>query len=90
MKNTDEIVFPLGRWFWTATSHENSLVYVDFNHLFGAVGRERPFACEGMPRYSEKICDPDSREGIDEVRIQVETMARKKTKCLSTFIQPVT
>ena len=53
-KYMDEIVFPLGRWFWTATRYGRSLVYVDFNYLYGAVGREDLLPGEICPDIRKK------------------------------------
>ncbi len=81
----DEIVFPLGRWFWTATCHENSLVYVDFNYLFGAVGREDLLPGEVCPDIRRKSVILISG-GIDEgANPKVETMGEKENEMFSDF-----
>jgi hypothetical protein len=52
-KYMDEMVFPVGRWFWTGTSDEDQAFYVDFNHP--AVDKENIQLAKDLPMKRKSV-----------------------------------
>jgi hypothetical protein len=92
-KYMDEVIFPKGRWFWTASQTADLLYYIDYNYLQGSVNREKLSNCVGeIQAYSKKtvmlVSDLDKKMSRKSSR-QIVQKSTTGGKAMDTVAVPI-